>query len=159
MYEMAKRPVPLPDWATTQYGPDPLAWDDAVKQCRAALHIWAVTGPRYYSELVPLVTAIPWPEGAYTNHGQQIGWLLGQVSLAELDVEDDRPVISALVHGVEEGMPSAGSWSLLNELGVPFGPSVDQRLTFWLAEVERCKRAYGTRGTGDGAQDAPTERA
>jgi hypothetical protein len=105
---MAKRPRRYPDWATTPYGPGPLAWDEAVKTCRAALYIWAITGP-HCSELIPLATAIPWLEGAYKNPARKT-WM---GSPAELDVEEDLPVILALVYRVEEGMPFAGFWSPL----------------------------------------------
>jgi hypothetical protein len=142
---MARRPVVLPKWATHPYGGDDLAWQEAVRQCRQALLTWAREGqPHYYSELVPLVSAIPWPEGAHTHEGQQLGYLLGQVSLEELDPDEDRPLLSAMVIGRETNMPSGGFWALLQELGVKVGPSWEQRQEFWLRELRRCAETYST---------------
>jgi hypothetical protein len=87
--EMAKRPRILPPWATAQYGGYGVDWDEAVAQCRMVLYDWAAkkkTG--FYSELVPYVTAIPWPEGAYTHDGSQMGHLLGRVVIDELDSKE-----------------------------------------------------------------------
>src|SRR6185436_5672240 len=100
---MATRPAILPSWATTPYDGYSSEWDEAIAQCRNALYEWAAakkTGS--YTELVQLVTAIPWPEGPHTHRGRQIGRLLGQVSINELDTHDDRPLISALVVGIAE---------------------------------------------------------
>lgn len=43
---------------------------------------------------------------------------LGQVSLEELDREENRPLISALVIGKDENMPSSGFWTFCIELGI-----------------------------------------
>jgi hypothetical protein len=92
------------------------------------------------------VTAIDWPEGAYTHHGKQIGHLLGQVSMDELDQIDDRPVLSALVVGQDEGMPTGGYWKFLKEeLGVPVPTSELDRLAVWAGEFEAACRLYGAR--------------
>ena len=116
---MARYPATLLPWVTEDYGPDADAWNEAKRQARTVLHEWASAG-RFgsYSELAKRVTAIPWPEGAYTHRGRQMGRLLGQVSLEELDRTEDRPLLSALVIGQEEGMPSGGFWSLLAEIGL-----------------------------------------
>jgi hypothetical protein len=72
-----------------------------------------------------------------------MGYLLGQVVMGELDLEEDRPVISALVRGMDDNMPSQGFWKLLDELNVRVGTSADQRLEFWLKELNRCFEIYG----------------
>jgi hypothetical protein len=116
----------------------------AVRQCHDALIVWATAGePRTYGELVPLVTAIDWPEGPHTHEGQQMGYLLGQVSFDELDRNDDRPVLSALVISREDNMPSTGFWAFLTELGVVVAPTPDARMRFWINEVRRCVAYYG----------------
>src|SRR5687768_5699720 len=109
---MARYPPQPKEWATKAYGSDSDAWDEAKRQCRTAILEWAAqerTGT--YTDLTKRVTAIEWPEGAYTHHGHQMGYLLGQVSLDELDKVEDRPVLSALVIGQQEGMPSGGFWT------------------------------------------------
>jgi hypothetical protein len=55
--------------------------------------------------------------------------------VAELDVHEDRPVISALVVAKDTDMPPYGFWNLLPELNVQVGASEMQRLAFWLEEV------------------------
>jgi len=141
---MAKRPKVLPRWATTQYGGYGVDWDIAVTQCRQILYQWAaIKEPHQYGELSAAVSAIPWPEGPHTHDGQQIGVLLGKVSIDELSVDEDRPVISALVYGKDEGMPSYGFWNFLTDLGISVGPTEDQRLTFWQRELARCFETYG----------------
>lgn len=141
---MALRPKELPAWATRPYAGYDLRWDEAVRQCRTALFAWARRGdPGTYSELVPLVGAIEWEEGAFTHGGRQIGTLLGQVSIEELDIEEDRPVLSALVYGIEWGMPSGGFWEFLDELGVQVQRTDDARRRFWNEEVKRCVAYFG----------------
>ena len=129
---------------TKSYGPDSIAWDEAKRQCRALLLGWAREG-RFgtYSEVAQAVSAIDWPEGAYTNHGQQIGYLLGQVSVEELDAVEDRPILSALVIGQEQGMPSQGFWSLLVELDVGSFDSDLARMEFWVKEFRRACGYFG----------------
>lgn len=142
---MAKRPKTPLRWATMQYGGYGVNWDIAVRQCRDVLHEWAAAKePHQYNELSRLVDAIPWPEGPYTHDGQQIGMLLGQVSMNELTEDEDRPVISALVYGKEEGMPSYGFWTFLAELGLAVGDSEEQRMKFWTKELKRCFETYGS---------------
>jgi hypothetical protein len=82
---MARYPANPKPWAAKPYGPDPDAWEDAKDQCRKMLYAWAARDrSNTYSELTQNVTAIGWPEGAYTHHGRQVGYLPGQVSLQEL---------------------------------------------------------------------------
>jgi hypothetical protein len=71
---MAMYPTPTPSWATKSYGPDDTAWELAKRQCKDVLLEWARAG-RYgtYTDLMRRITAIPWPEGAHTHHGQQMG--------------------------------------------------------------------------------------
>jgi hypothetical protein len=142
---VARYPSSVGEWALRPYGAYGDAWDEAKQQCRATLLAFARDGkPRTYSELVRHVTAIPWPDGPYTHHGRQIGTLLGQASLEELDRTDDRPVLSAIVVGQEEGMPSAGFWTLLeDELGIPVPRSDLDRLTWWAREFEAACAFYG----------------
>ena len=87
---MAIRPPVAPKWATSSYGNDDFAWDEAKRECRAALHEWcARRAPHLYVDLIERVTAIPWPPGDHSSG--QLGYLLGQVSLEELDSTEDRP--------------------------------------------------------------------
>lgn len=150
---MARYPAHPGAWATRPYGPDELAWDEAKRQARAVLHEWAALG-RYgtYTELARQVTAIPWPEGAYTHHGSQMGNLLGQASIDELSRTEDRPVISALVIGADEGMPSGGFWTFVREeLGLPVGTTDEDRLRFWVAEFKSACAFYGNQSRSTGS--------
>ncbi len=142
---MARYPLIEPSWAQLTEGHDMVAWDEAKRQCRRVLYEWAGAG-RYgiYSELCRLVTAVPWLEGAFTHAGGQVGTLLGQVSLDELDRIEDRPVLSALVVSSEEGMPSEGFWRFVDRtLGIEVGSSTNARLDFWVAEFKRTCDFYG----------------
>lgn len=143
---MAKYPEDLGPWATRPYGAVG-DWDEAKRQCRDALHDWAAAG-RYgtYSELVRRVTAIEWPEGAYTHHGKQMGVLLGQVSVEELVRDEDRPVLSALVIGQDEGMPTAGFWKFLRDNLHESVPMSDlDRVAYWAKEFKAACQFYGGR--------------
>jgi hypothetical protein len=145
--EMARCPAkPLP-WVAEEYGHDAAAWDKAKRQARAVLYEWAAAG-RFgsYSELAQRVTAIAWPEGAFTHHGRQMGYLLGQVSMEELDSQEDRPLLSALVIGHEDGMPSGGFWTLLTELGIESPQTDVERVAFWSREFKAACDYYGSRG-------------
>ena len=141
---MARLPQPLPTWAGTDYLGDTMAWAGAKRQCRMTLCEWARSGdPHTYTELTQRVTAITWPEGAHTHEGGQLGFLLGQVSLEELDPEEDRPLLSAMVIDKMDNMPSGGFWALCEELEIPVGKSRDARERFWLTEVAACHATYG----------------
>ena len=143
---MARYPLMEPKWAHLTEGHEATAWDEAKRQCRGVLCGWAGEG-RYgiYSELCRLVTAVPWPEGAFTHGGRQVGTLLGQVSLDELDRTEDRPVMSALVVSSEENMPSEGFWTFVDQtLGIDVGSSTAARLDFWVAEFKRARDFYGS---------------
>ncbi len=143
---MAKLPVPAPKWMTTVYRGDEAAWEAAKTQCRGVLYEWAAEGkPHTYSELASRVPAILWPEGAHTDEGSQVGFLLGQVALEELSHVDDRPIISALVIDKVISMPSGGFWTLCTELGLNIGKSDLDRLKFWTAEFDACCLVYGGR--------------
>lgn len=144
---MARYPPKPNRWATRTYGADADAWDEAKRQCRAVLYQWARAGrPGTYTDLAQRVTAIDWPEGAYTHHGQQMGYLLGQVSLEELDRVQDRPVLSALVIGQREPTPSGGFWTFVrDELGLDAPTSEMAKLEFWQAEFAAACRFYGER--------------
>jgi len=143
---MAMRPKTLPQWATAQYGGYGVDWDRAVDQCRRVLYRWAAEGqPHQYGELSAAVDAIPWLDGPYTHDGQQIGMLLGRVSMEELTEGEDRPVISALVYGKAENMPSYGFWNFIaDDLGIFVGASEAQRTAFWNRELQRCYQTYGS---------------
>jgi hypothetical protein len=124
---------------------DAIAWADAKRQCKTTLYEWARSGePQTYTELTQRVTAIPWPEGAHTHEGGQLGFLLGQVSLEELDRNEDRPLISAMVIDKMDNMPSGGFWALCEELEIPVAKSRDARERFWLSEVVACRATYGS---------------
>lgn len=140
---MAKRPAKQPNWASAVYRGDGLVWDEAKRECRSVLYGWAAAGEYHntYTDLVGHVKAIDWPQGAHTAEGSQLGYLLGQVTLEELDPLEDRPLISALVIGKDENMPSSGFWSLCSELGIP----VSDRQEFWLKEAMACCQFYGRR--------------
>jgi hypothetical protein len=142
---MARLPIRLPRWYRTVYGGDENAWEEARAQCRRSLRAWAAQRRYgYYSDLSREVSAIDWPDGPHTHEGNQMGYLLGQVSLDELDRDTDRPVISALVVEKDSGRPSNGFWSLCRELGMADAvSSSDRRDAFWLREVERCWDEYG----------------
>jgi hypothetical protein len=144
---MAKYPATAPRWAGTAYGGDAVAWEAAKRQCRDVLYEWAARGePGYYSDLAPRVTAIDWPEGAYTHDGQQMGYLLGQVSLEEMDRDEDRPVLSSVVIGKDEGMPSHGYWAFLREdLGISLPRDEPGRVALWLKEFRAACDFYGRR--------------
>jgi hypothetical protein len=138
---MALRPIPIPTWALSSYGNDDLAWDEAKRQCRAALHEWCRQGdPHPYLDVIARVTAIAWPAGDHT--GAQLGYLLGQVSLEELSVEEDRPVMSSVVIASGRNEPSHGYWAFLeNDLGIRVPQANRER--FWLRELARCFEIYG----------------
>jgi hypothetical protein len=141
---MARLPKPLPTWAATDYLGGATAWAEAKRQCRTTLYAWARSGePHTYTELTQRVTAIAWPEGAHTHEGGQLGFLLGQVSLEELDPEEDRPLISAMVIDKMDNMPSGGFWALCEELEIPVAKSKEARERFWLHEVAACRTRYG----------------
>jgi hypothetical protein len=144
---MAIRPAVLADWAVAQCGGYGPAWNDAVGQCRDALYAWASAEEYgFFSDLVRLVSAIPWPDGPHTHQGQQLGYLLRRVVMKELDPVEDRPLISALVVSKEENMPTGGFWGLLEGLGVAVGSSWPDRQAFWIAELKRCFEVYGQSG-------------
>jgi hypothetical protein len=138
---MAIRPPVTPKWATSSYGNDDLAWDEAKRECRGALHDWcARQEPHAYSDLIARVTAITWPLGDHSSG--QLGYLLGQVSLEELDSTEDRPVISSVVIASGKNEPSHGYWALLeDDLGIRV-PAAG-REAFWLKELVRCFEVYG----------------
>ena len=146
---MPLRPAELPKWATHQYGGYGPDWDEALRQCRDVLILWAVEGaPHPYTELSELVTAIPWPQGPHTHEGQQMGYLLGQVSMAELDVTEDRPLLSAMVYGKEANGPVGGFWTMLkDDLGVKVPASGTARTDYWLREIAKCTLFFGPRSS------------
>jgi hypothetical protein len=136
---MAVRPPVTPRWATSSYGNDDLAWEEAKQECRDALHEWcARREPHAYGDLIARVTAIPWPPGDHSSG--QLGYLLGQVSLEELDSTEDRPVISSIVFG--KNGPSHGYWAFLEEDLETRVPAAD-RVEFWQKEMKRCFEVYG----------------
>jgi hypothetical protein len=132
-------PRELPKWVENTYGHDPSEWGEAKEQAREVLIEWARRyDPGTYGELVDRVTAIEWPEGAFTQFGGQIGHLLGQISAEEW--VERRPLLSALavLKGADE--PSGGFYRLCAELpdvNLPAGK--EARYEFWLQEVKRCR--------------------
>jgi hypothetical protein len=141
---MAMRPGVIPKWATSSYGNDDLAWEKAKRECRSVLHEWCARKEAHsYIELITRVTAIAWLPGDHSSG--QLGYLLGQVSLEELDPVEDRPVISSVVIASGKNEPSHGYWSFVEkDLGIRV-PAAG-REAFWLKELARCFEAYG-RGT------------
>lgn len=141
---MAYYPAEPGAWVFKTYGGYGDAWGEAKTQARRTLYRWAAAGePRTYTELVQTVTAIPWPEGAYTHSGQQVGWLLGQVSIEELSPLDDRPLLSSLVINLEANASVGGFWTLAEEL---YGPiAAPLREEFWVKESKAAIAYYGPR--------------
>lgn len=138
---MAIHPRVNPKWATSSYGNDDLAWEEAKRECRDALREWCTRRePHEYADLIARVRAIPWLPGDHSSG--QLGYLLGQVSLEELDPTEDRPVISSVVMAHEKNKPSHGYWALLEEdLGIRV--PVAGRDAFWFNEMRRCFVVYG----------------
>jgi len=138
---MAIRPAVTPKWATSSYGNDDVAWDEAKRQCRDVLYEWCARGePHVYDDLIARVTAIRWLPG--DHRGAQLGYLLGQVNLEELDWTEDRPVISSVVMASGKNKPSRGYWDFLEEyLGIRV--PVAGRTDFWVEEMDRCFEVYG----------------
>jgi hypothetical protein len=138
---LATRPRVIPNWANSSYGNDDVAWEGAKRECRSVLHEWCAREEAHsYIELITRVTAIPWPPGDHSSG--QLGYLLGQVSLEELDPAEDRPVISSVVIASAKNEPSHGYWTFLEEdLGIRV--PVPRRETFWLKELARCFETYG----------------
>ena len=142
----------MPRWASTIYRGNQAAWDEAKSQCWAALYEWAVRREAHpYTDLSQRVSAIHWPDGPHTDEGSQIGFLLGQVSLEELDRVEERPIISALVIDKSSNMPSHGFWDLCEQLGIHIPPSTTARERFWLQELDACFECYGSRRPKEGA--------
>jgi hypothetical protein len=100
-------------------------------------------GPGTYSELAKEITAIEWPEGAYTHHGGQIGWLLGQVPVEEW--LQDRPLLSAMAILSGDSEPSYGFYSLCDWLGIKTGSTKKEKYDFWWREVMRCEEYWASR--------------
>lgn len=144
---MPKYPSDPKPWVDTIYG-DKRAWNEAKAQCRDTLLGWAAEA-RYgsYSELIRHVTAIEWPDGAHTHGGRQVGMLLGQVSLEELDEIEDRPRLSSLVVGQDDDMPSGGYWNLLEELGIEVPKAADDRAVLWAQELGHVFDHFGSMQT------------
>ncbi len=138
---MALLPSVIPKWAASCYGNDELAWQEAKRQCRTALYEWcARREPHVYSDLIARVTAIPWLQGDHASG--QLGYLLGQVSLEELDATEDRPVISSVVIARGKNEPSHGYWDFV-EHELSLHVSHAGREMFWLTELTRCFDVYG----------------
>lgn len=135
-----------PEWVSREYGGHGSSWWEAVDQCRSALVDWASKGQlKTYTELAERVDAIPWPEGAHTHEGSQIGWLLGQVSTTEW--LEGRPLISAIVVGADTREPSHGFYELAVQLGeLKAGVSPERKHEYWAAEVGRCFAEWGHNG-------------
>lgn len=147
---MARYPTQTPPWSQKQYGGYGDAWDEALEQARVTLYRWAAEGkPRSYTDLTYEVTAILWPEGAFTHSGQQIGMLLGQVSLTELTRNEDRPVLSSIVVGGAEKVPTRGYWTFVrNELGIAVPRSDMGQLEHWQAEFAAACAFYAPMAAG-----------
>ena len=80
---MAIRPRMTPKWATSSYGNDDLAWEEAKRDCRDALHEWCVRQePHAYVDLIARVRTIPWQPGDHSSG--QLGYLLSQERYSKL---------------------------------------------------------------------------
>jgi hypothetical protein len=132
-----------PTWFGQGYGNHP-GWDKAVAHCRDLLVAWARRGyVGTYSEVSTTVDEIDWPEGPFTHHGAQIGYLLGYATVVEW--LEDRPLLSALVVQATEGHPGAGFFKLAKELGELTGHGEEGHLSFWTSEVQRCHEYWASR--------------
>lgn len=143
---MARYPAQTPSFATKPYGASEEAWEEAKSQARAVLYEWAAAGTfGYYTDLAARVTAIQWLDGE--AFGGQIGWMLGQLSLEELSRDEDRPLLSALVVGKVERMPTHGYWQFLRDLGEPVPIGEVNRVAAWANEFERACAYYKSKGS------------
>ena len=133
-----------PKWYGQGYG-DLAGWDRAVNQCRALLVERARLGiTATYSEVAQTADAIPWPEGAHTHEGRQIGYLLGEVSVGEW--LQDRPLLSAIVVYADRPVPGEGFHNLAEELGFLPVRNKETEEVFWGQEREKCFRCWGIGG-------------
>lgn len=138
---MARYPAKTPSFATKPYGATEEAWEEAKGQARAVLYEWAAAGKYgYYTELADRVTAIKWLDGE--AFGGQIGWMLGQLSLEELSRDEDRPLLSSLVVGKLEGVPTQGYWQFLRDLGEPVPVGEVNKVAAWSQEFRRACGFY-----------------
>ncbi len=140
---MTDHKVP-PSWYGQGYANLP-GWDRAVQQCLELLRGWA--RQRHvgtYGEVVRHVDAIPWPEGAFTHNGSQIGSLLGTVCVHEW--LEDRPLLSAIVVQAETRFPGKGFYKISGELGRLRTKDQDSQLIFVGLEQEACFQTW--RGSG-----------
>jgi hypothetical protein len=128
-----------PDWYYETRGHDLEDWTRAMQQARQTLIEWAARyDPGTYSELTDSVTALDWPDGAWTEHGGKIGHLLGCVSLDEWF--EDRPLLSALCILKGDDQPSGGFYRLCEQLpDVTLPKGKQARHDFWLDEVKKCR--------------------
>src|SRR5690242_18848663 len=71
---MPRYPARREKWMDLPYGGNEDAWEEAKEQCRDALYRRAAAG-RFgtYTALTNEVTAIAWPDGAFTHGGRQNG--------------------------------------------------------------------------------------
>ncbi len=59
----------------------------------------------------------------------QVGWILGEIS--EDEVNQGRPMLSAVVVGVNSGEPGEGFFTLAKQLGLLQDETKEGRLHFW----------------------------
>lgn len=143
---MARYPAETPSFATKPYGATEEAWEEAKAQARAVLYEWAAANRYgYYTELADCVTAITWLDGQ--AFGGQIGWMLGQLSLEELSRDEDRPLLSSLVVGKLEGVPTEGYWQFLRDLGEPVPVGEVNKVAAWSEEFRRACAFYAPKAT------------
>lgn len=141
---MARYPLKTPSFATKPYGATEEAWESAKDQAREVLYEWAAAGEYgFYSDLAARVTAIEWLEGE--AFGGQIGWMLGQLSLEELSRDEDRPLLSSLVVGKSERVPTGGYWQFLSDLGEPVPVGEVNRVVAWSKEFEWACKYFGSK--------------
>ena len=146
---MARRPKQMPPWVDHVYRGDEQAWEDAKRECRTMLYAGAAAGrPVEYQaltkELERRVPALRWDHGPGTDYGSQLGYLLGQVAMEELQPDEDRPVISALAVG-SDNKPGTGFWDLCSGLGLSIGGSEAARYEFWVKEMNASIAFYSRR--------------
>jgi hypothetical protein len=132
----------VPEWATREYGGYGAPWWEAVNQCQGALVQWARLGKiETYTQLANRVTAIPWPEGAHTHQGSQIGRLRGTAAVEEWAA--GRPLLSAIVVSADTQQPSYGFYDLAMQLGdLPRGASPERQERYWIEQVQGCFTEY-----------------
>ena len=131
-----------PDWYQRPFGNiDQNSWDEAMEQSIATLRRWASTDHvGTYGEFINDVEALEWPDGGFTAHGSQVGYLLGVVGIHEW--LEDRPLLSSLVVRSDDGglgLPGGGWFDFVRRLGLLTDEhNENEKLRVWSDQVKAC---------------------